>query len=127
MGIDSSTARHMTRLAAAILAGAGTTLPPPAGPPPEQRIRTLADLREHAARHGITLTIPAPDTAPQATLASHDTPQNHLILERCHSGIASTRSSHRAAGVGAGVAGGGATSAEPLGDVGRRLALTPLV
>jgi hypothetical protein len=92
MGIDSSTARHMTRLAAAILAGAGTTLPPPAGPPPEQRIRTLADLREHAARHGITLTIPAPDTAPQATLASHDTPQNHLILERCHSAASDTQS-----------------------------------
>ena len=83
LGIDGSTVRRMTRLITAILADAGTTLPPPAGPPPERRTRTLHDLREHAARHGIDIPGPEADTAPAATLATRDTPRNHLISKRC--------------------------------------------
>jgi hypothetical protein len=75
LGIDGSTVRRMTRTTTAILAGARTTLPPPVAPPPEHRVRTIQELREHAARHGITLSITAEaDTPPQATLATRDTP-----------------------------------------------------
>ncbi len=50
----------------------GITLPasqhPAAAPPPGIPLRTLDDLREYAARHGIT--IPAP---PAAATTPHDT------------------------------------------------------
>jgi hypothetical protein len=83
LGIDDSTVRHMTRLTTAILADAGTTLPPPVRPPPERRVRTLEELREHAARHGTPLgNPPEADTPPQATLTTRDTPRNHLIPKR---------------------------------------------
>jgi hypothetical protein len=82
LGIDGSTARHMTRTITAVLADARTSLPPPAGPPPGQRIRTLNDLRGHAARHGIRIPAPETDTAPETTLASPDTPRNHLNPKR---------------------------------------------
>jgi len=76
LGIDGSTVRRMTKLTAAILADARTALPPPAGPPPERRIRTLAELRDHAAAHGITLSIPdQDDTPPQATLTTATRPE----------------------------------------------------
>jgi hypothetical protein len=62
LGIDDSVVRHMIRTITAVLAEARTSLPPPAEPPPGQRIRTLSELREHAARHGIH--IPAPEPTP---------------------------------------------------------------
>jgi hypothetical protein len=65
LGIDSSTVRRMTRITADILAAARTSLPPPAQPPPGQRIRTLAQLREHAARHGIHIPDPPEQPPPR--------------------------------------------------------------
>jgi len=62
LGVDSSVVRHMIRTITAVLAEARTSLPPTAAPPPGQRIRTLSELREHAARHGIH--IPAPEPTP---------------------------------------------------------------
>jgi Rhodopirellula transposase DDE domain len=93
LGIDGSTVRHMTRLITAVLAAAGTTLPPPAGPPPQRRVRTIQELREHAARHGIALSITAEaDTPPQATLATHDTPRKHLNTKRSQCAVFDPRS-----------------------------------
>jgi hypothetical protein len=62
LGVCDATVRHATTLITSILSDAGTALPPPdpRTPPPGDRIRTLQDLREHAARHGITLSIPPP-------------------------------------------------------------------
>jgi hypothetical protein len=57
LGIDASTVSHLTATAAALLAGAGIALPP-AAPPPGTLPRTPAELLDHAAAAGITLTIP---------------------------------------------------------------------
>jgi hypothetical protein len=84
LGTDSSVVRHMIRTITAVLAEARSSLPPPAAPPPGQRIRTLSQLREHAARHGIHIPAPETDTTPAATLEPHDTPRNHLIPKRSH-------------------------------------------
>jgi hypothetical protein len=84
-GVHDATVRHAVRLITSILRDARTALPPPTGPPPGRRIRTLQELRGHAARHGITLNIPEADTPPAATLTTHDTPRNHLISKRSHS------------------------------------------
>jgi hypothetical protein len=62
LGVDDSTARRAARLTAALLDAAGAALPPPTAPPPAQPVRTLAQLREHAARHGITLADTQPET-----------------------------------------------------------------
>src|SRR5580692_8440804 len=86
LGVHDATVRHAVRVITAILHDARTTPPPPAQPPPARRARTLHDLREHAAGHGITLNIPAADTPPAATLATPDTPRNHLISKRSHTG-----------------------------------------
>jgi hypothetical protein len=51
--------------------------PPPALPPPPTPPRTRDQLIAYAASHGIDLTIPPPGqehTAPQATVATPDTP-----------------------------------------------------
>jgi hypothetical protein len=82
LGVHDATVRHVIRLITSITRDAGAGFPPPAAPPPERRVRTLQDLREHAARHGITLNIPEADTPPAATLATPDTPRNHLISKR---------------------------------------------
>jgi len=90
LGADRTTISHAASLTAALLAGAG--LQPPAAPPPGIRLRTLDDLREYAASHDIT--IPAPDAAqtpPHDTVATPDTPQTHLTLERSLSGGNCTR------------------------------------
>jgi Rhodopirellula transposase DDE domain len=86
LGVHDATVRHAVRVITAILRDARTTLPPPAQPPPARRVRTLHDLREHAAGNGITLNTPAADTPPAATLATPDTPRNHLISKRSHTG-----------------------------------------
>jgi hypothetical protein len=65
LGTDGSTARRMTRTINAILHDAGTALPPTAQPPPEHPIRTLAQLREYAARHGIHIPEPPAQPPPQ--------------------------------------------------------------
>jgi hypothetical protein len=62
LGVHDATVRHAIRRAARLIDDAGTPRPPTASPPPAQPIRTLAGLREHAARHGIT--IPAPPEQP---------------------------------------------------------------
>jgi hypothetical protein len=85
LGVHDATVRHATRLITRLLDDAATTLPAPAERPPAPRVRTLQDLREHAASHGIALNIPEAGTPPAATLASPDTPQNHLIPKRSHS------------------------------------------
>jgi hypothetical protein len=82
LGVHDSTVRHAVKLITRLLDDAGTTLPPPAQPPPERRVRTLRELRGHAASQGITLNIPEADTPPAATLATPDTPRNHLISKR---------------------------------------------
>jgi hypothetical protein len=85
LGVHQATVRHAIALTASLLESAGTTLPPPGRPPPEKRIRTLRELRDHAASHGLTLTIPPEtDTPPAATLTTRDTPRNHLISKRSH-------------------------------------------
>ncbi len=60
LGVHDATVRHAIRVTASILRDARTTLPPPAQPPRERRVRTLRELRDHAASHGITLIIPGP-------------------------------------------------------------------
>ena len=65
LGTDDSAVRRMTRITADILAAARTSLPPPAQPPPGHRIRTLAQLREYAARHGIHIPEPPPQPPPR--------------------------------------------------------------
>jgi len=82
LGISDSTVRHMIRTITAVLAEARTTLPAPAEPPSRQRIRTLNDLRGHAARHGLHIPAPETDTPPGTTLTRPDTPRNHLIPKR---------------------------------------------
>jgi len=59
LGTDPSTICVPGNAAIPVLAGHGITAPP-AGP----RIRTTADLREHAAAAGIVITIPAPPQTP---------------------------------------------------------------
>jgi hypothetical protein len=62
LGIHEGTVRHAIRLVAALLEDAGIPLPPPACPPLPHRLRTLDDLREHAARHGIAIDAPPQPT-----------------------------------------------------------------
>jgi hypothetical protein len=87
LGVHDATVRHAIRLITTLLDAAGIPFPPAAQPLPH-RLRTLDDLREHAARHSITINAPPPpaDTPPKATLTTRDTPRTHLILMRCHSG-----------------------------------------
>ena len=81
-GVHRTTAGNAAVLTARLLAEHAIPLPP--AEPPATPIRTLDDLREYAARHGITIPAPPPaaDTAPQATLTTTDTPQTRLILKR---------------------------------------------
>jgi hypothetical protein len=75
-GVHDSTIRHAIRLITTLLDSAGIPLPPAIQPPLPHRLRTLDDLRGHAARHDITISAPPPaaDTPPQATLTTPDTP-----------------------------------------------------
>ena len=57
LGVERSTIGHAITLARSLIAGSGI-LVPPAAPPPAVIPRTPAELREHAATAGITLTIP---------------------------------------------------------------------
>ena len=64
LGAGHTTISATTREIAALLARQGTALSP--GP---HRIRTLDDLRDYAARHGITIPAPgAADTPPDTTV-----------------------------------------------------------
>jgi hypothetical protein len=76
LGVHDSTIRHAIRLITTILDDAGIPLPPAIQPPIPHRLRTLDDLRGHAARHDITISAPPPaaDTPPQATLTTRGTP-----------------------------------------------------
>ena len=76
---DRTTISHATSLTASLLAAQPQ---PPAAQPPRIRLRTLGDLRDYAAGHGIT--IPALDqaeTPPHDTLTTRATPQTHVNLE----------------------------------------------
>jgi DDE family transposase len=84
LGIDATTVSHATSRTASILAGLPPGRLPPAAPPPAIRLQTLDDLRQYAARHGITISQapPAARTPPaDSTVQAPDTPQTHLNLE----------------------------------------------
>ena len=55
-GADFTTVSHAVSLTTSLLAGQDQ---PPAAPPPGIRLRTLDDLRDYAAGHGITIPRPA--------------------------------------------------------------------
>jgi hypothetical protein len=69
LGVHGTTISHAVSLTESLLAGMQQ---PPAATPPGTRLRTLEDLREYAAGHGITVTGPsdAADTPPDDTLAT---------------------------------------------------------
>jgi hypothetical protein len=75
LGVDHTTASHAANLTRHLIDEGAIPLPP-AAQPPATRIRTLNELREHAARHGITINAPPPaaDTPPQTTLTTQTTP-----------------------------------------------------
>jgi hypothetical protein len=85
LGASQSTVRHALAFTGKLIDDSRIPIPPPAAPPPAKRIRTIAELREHAARHGITITVRehTADTAPHTTLDTRETPRNHLVLKRC--------------------------------------------
>ena len=56
LGVDFTTVSHAVSLTTSLLAGQDQ---PPAAPPPGIRLRTLDDLRDYAAGHGITIPRPA--------------------------------------------------------------------
>jgi hypothetical protein len=79
LGADQTTISHATTLTASLLASRPQ---PPAAPPPGIRLRTLADLRDYAASHGITIPDPnEAQTPPHDTLTTPATPQTHFNLE----------------------------------------------
>ena len=55
-GADFTTVSHAVSLTTSLLASQDQ---PPAAPPPDIRLRTLDDLRDYAASHGITIPRPA--------------------------------------------------------------------
>ncbi len=77
-GIDPSSVSRCSRIIRKLLTETAVPLPPPACPPPANPVRTLGELREHAARHGIEVNLPPPaaDTSPHATLTA---PRRHLF------------------------------------------------
>ena len=80
LGVDATTISHATSLTATLLAALPPGRLPAAAPPPAIRPRTLDDLRQYAARHGITIPQPADPPQP-STVQDPDTPQTHLTLE----------------------------------------------
>ena len=87
LGTHGTTISHATTLTASLLAACPQ--PPPAAPPPGIRLRTLGDLREYAAGHGITIPAGTGGRTPPAdsTLQAPDTPQTHLNSECLPSSI----------------------------------------
>ena len=82
LGADKTTVSHATSLTASLLADWPQ---PPAAQPPGIRLRTLADLRDYAAGHGIIIpALNEAQTPPHDTLTTRATPQTHLNLERLH-------------------------------------------
>jgi Rhodopirellula transposase DDE domain len=83
-GVHRTTVSNAAVLTRRLLAEHAIPLPP-AAEPPATPIRTLDDLREYAAHHGIAIPAPTPaaDTAPETTLTTPDTPQTRLILKCC--------------------------------------------
>jgi len=83
-GVHSTTASSASSLTRRLLAEHAIPLPP-AAEPPATSLRTLNDLREYAAHHGVEISVPLPgtDTAPEATLTIPGTPHTHLILKCC--------------------------------------------
>jgi hypothetical protein len=75
-GTDPSSASRNSLIIRKLLAETPVPLPPPACPPPETPVRTLEELREYAASHGIEINLPPPaGTSPHATLTAPGTPQ----------------------------------------------------
>ena len=75
LGADKTTISHATTLTQTLLAALPASQHPPAAPPPGIRLRTLDDLRDYAARHGITIPAPpATATTPHDTLTDPATP-----------------------------------------------------
>ena len=93
-GTHPTTISHATSRTTALLAHARPSgRHPAAAPPPANPPRTLDDLREYAARHGITIPAgtPAARTPPaDSTVQAPGTPQTHLNLERLPSDVDAT-------------------------------------
>jgi hypothetical protein len=83
-GIHSTTVSSATALTRRLTGEHAIPLPP-AAEPPAVSLRTLGDLQEYAAQHGIEISIPSPEahTASKATLTIPDTPHTRLILKCC--------------------------------------------
>jgi hypothetical protein len=64
LGVHRGTISYMVSRTTPLLA---RTAQPPAAPPPATRLRTLDDLHDYAARHGITITVPAQPPPRQMT------------------------------------------------------------
>jgi hypothetical protein len=63
-GIDPSSVSRCSLIIRKLLAETPVPLPPPACPPPGNPVRTLGELREYAARHGIEINLPRPRQTP---------------------------------------------------------------
>jgi len=75
LGADKTTISHATSRTRTLLAALPASQHPPAAPPPGTPLRTLDDLRDYAARHGITIPAPPPAaTTPHDTLPAPATP-----------------------------------------------------
>ena len=84
LGVNPATACRSTRRITALI---GTISPPPAATPRENPIRTLDDLREYAAGHGITITTPPGIRhSPRSHNNDPDTPQTPFNLNRLQGG-----------------------------------------
>jgi len=97
IGADPRTVSEAIKDTGSLLAQAGHVIPP--GP---ARCRTLNDLREFAASHGLTL----PEPAPHSTLTPPGTPQTHVTLECLPAEVSvhGPRSLHQVGVVAAGIA-----------------------
>jgi hypothetical protein len=83
-GIHPASVSHAAALTRRLIDENAITVPAYADPP-HGPVRTLDDLREYAAQHGIEIIIPPSraDSPPEATLTTSDTRQTLLILKCC--------------------------------------------
>jgi hypothetical protein len=91
-GLHPATVSHAATLTRRLIGEHAIPVPASADPPPEP-VRTLTELREYAAQHGIEIFIPPArdDNPPEATLTSPDTRQTLLILKCCHTHVKLTQ------------------------------------
>ena len=75
LGTHGTTISHATTLTASLLAGLPPGQLPAAAPPPAILLKTIDDLREYAAPHGITISRPAEPPQPSTV----QTPTRHKL------------------------------------------------